>query len=74
MRHIMAKYRQYGNMPKCVSGQPITQRKEERGRIVAFLAVLAGRAGGRGGMVVGAISNEGVMSVGFFSTTIIRKL
>jgi hypothetical protein len=31
------------------------------------------RGGGKG-RVVGATSNEGVMSVGFFSTTIIRKL
>ncbi len=37
---------------KCVSPGnplPITQRKEERGRMVVFLAVLAGGAGGRAG-------------------------
>jgi hypothetical protein len=58
---------------ECVSpGNPLPI---ERGRMADFLAVLPGGGGGsEEGRVVGATSNEGVMSVGFFSTTIIRKL
>ncbi len=63
---------------ECVSpGKPlpITQRKEERevGWWPFWLYLLAGGGGGKGGRRLGATSNEGAMSVGFFSTTIIQK-